>query len=90
MSSIRNRFLKINLNILYVECMTKQMKSLYYISKFRIFRRKLIMLCKNMGIENVVSKQKNKKIFIIFNSKLQTKFYIIHKRNQFILIEISI
>ena len=69
--------------------MTKQMKSLYYISKFRIFRRKLIMPCKNMGIENVVSKQKNKKIFIIFNSKLQTKFYIIQKRNQFILIEIS-
>ena len=86
MSLIRNRFLEINLNILYVECMTKQMKSLYYISKFR-FRRKLIMSCKNMGIENVVSKQKNKKIFIIFNRELETKSYIIQKKTK--LIEIN-
>ena len=88
MSLIRKfRFLKINLNILYVECMTKQMKSLYYnISNFR-FRRKLIMSCKNMGIENVVSKQKNKKIFIIFNRELETEFYIIQKKTK--LIEIS-
>ena len=58
--------------------MTKQIKSLYQ-------KMNLIMSCKNMGIENVVSKQKNKQIFIIFNKKLQTN-YIIHKKK---LIEIT-
>ena len=46
-----NIYFKINLNVIYVE-LHVQIKSLYQ-------KMNLIMSCKNMGIENVVSKQKN-------------------------------